>query len=277
MNLREIRRRFCEESARYDLMTEDGYNQGADYYINSGQRLLDSSIEFPQSEATLLVSMAENQYTTSIQYARSIRNVSIIQADGRSSLTGLRPSEFRKYFPRLLSSVPTGVDPGFAVGNQAPGYNALDYNYYAFARASKQLFYTIMSPRPAPQIADPFNLSTLPHALATGADGLLWGESGSYLTLVLAPVLDRDTTLQVIGNFWSPWLARDYDTSFWSDSHPDILISAAKAILEDSYRNSEGFKDLMNGLQVRLRGIDHDSATQDAYSVEEDHTIQMEG
>jgi len=42
MNLREIRQNFVKLSGRLDLVNEYGYDSGADFFINSGIRLLNS-------------------------------------------------------------------------------------------------------------------------------------------------------------------------------------------------------------------------------------------
>jgi len=67
--------------------------------------------------------------------------------------------------------------------------------------------------------------------------------ASEYSAILIAPPPDTDGTLQVEGTFYNDSLVSDTDENFWSINHPLTLVHMAMAILEETYRNSEGVKD----------------------------------
>lgn len=270
MNLHEIRQQFKIASARYDLVNTDGSDNGADYYINCGQRFLDSQIDTNQTEATHLVALGANQFSVALQYARSIKAVSLllqpttVLASGGIKLEHVTPSEFFYNFPGIQSSPSVGLSPPiFDLGSNAGSRDIDPWDYF---RRSHQGQYTVKSVRVSPQIAQPpISSSTynLPSSMAIGGAGLMLGEIGTYQAIWFAPLASTGSVLQVVGDFFSPILVNEYDTSYWTELYPNVLVSAARLILEDTYRNTEGVKDLLAGIKLILKGIDADRVVQE--------------
>jgi hypothetical protein len=80
--------------------------------------------------------------------------------------------------------------------------------------------------------------------------------------ITLMPPSDGAYTISLLGLFYSPTLSEDYDTSFWTEEHPDILIAAANRELEVFYRNSEGRRDWEAEIHEKLFGIEKDEIEQ---------------
>ncbi len=269
MNLREIRQQFKIASARYDLVNTDGSNNGADYYINCGQRFLDSQIDTDQSEATHSVALGASQFSVALQYARSIKAVYLtvpatsLTSGGGTKLDYVSPANFFLDFPGIQAAPPDGiVPPIYDVGNtNSDGSDPWDY-----WRRCHTGQYTVKSVRVSPQVAQPplsMGTVSLPSAIAVGGAGLMMGDIGTYKAVWFAPVATAGSVLQITGDFFSPTLVNEYDTSYWTELYPNVLISAARMILEGTYRNTEGVKDLLADIKIILKGIDSDLVVQE--------------
>ena len=62
MNLLQIRQKFRTLSGRHDLVESDGSDNGADFYINAGQRHLDRLDETQKSPAICYKFCEVNRY-----------------------------------------------------------------------------------------------------------------------------------------------------------------------------------------------------------------------
>lgn len=270
MNLYEIRQQFKIASARYDLVNTDGTNNGADYYINCGQRFLDSQIDTNQTEATHNVALAANQFSVALQYARAIKSVYLYLppattiSSGGTKLDYIAPSEFFRNFPGIQATPFDSIAPPiYDVGSTSGSLDIDPWDYY---RRNHQGQYTIKSVRVSPPLAQPplsANTYSLPSTIALGGAGLMMGEIGSYQAVWFAPVATASSVLQIVGDFFSPILTNEYDTTYWTELYPNVLVSAARMILEDTYRNTEGVKDLLAGIKLILKGIDADRVVQE--------------
>lgn len=85
MELLELRQEFVKKSGRYDLVTNTTTwpDNGANFYINAGQRMLTKMLE-PRSKMTQVqVSLDPGEYEVDFQAtARVIKNVYVVDADG---------------------------------------------------------------------------------------------------------------------------------------------------------------------------------------------------
>lgn len=79
MTLLEIREQFVRQSGRYDLVVDatSWQNNGADFYIQAGQRMLDRMLPFPKEEGELTISLATNQIASTLTDVRAVRRVSL--------------------------------------------------------------------------------------------------------------------------------------------------------------------------------------------------------
>lgn len=85
MNLKEIRERFVRHSGRFDLVkdTEDFKDDGANFFINAGQRFLDQLAENPKTQAVHTDTLEVGQTTIRVPRLRSADKVYII-VDGEN-------------------------------------------------------------------------------------------------------------------------------------------------------------------------------------------------
>lgn len=67
-------------------------------------------------------------------------------------------------------------------------------------------------------------------------------------------------------------LSNDSDTSWWTLEAPETLITAALYELELSYRNTEGARDWLGGIDNDLDGMEKDVISEEITGVD-----QMEG
>ena len=67
-------------------------------------------------------------------------------------------------------------------------------------------------------------------------------------------------------------LSSDSDTNWWTLETPDTLITASLYQLELSYRNSEGARDWMNGVDLNLHVLELEQVDDEVTGVD-----QMEG
>ena len=67
-------------------------------------------------------------------------------------------------------------------------------------------------------------------------------------------------------------MSSDSDTTWWTLEAPETLITAALYMLERSYRNTEGAKDWLGGIDMDLDGLERDVIDEEIMGVD-----QMEG
>lgn len=80
MNLLEVRTNFVKQSGRYDLVIDatSFANNGADYYIQAAQRMLDRFTEFPKDEGEMTITLATSAISTTLSNVMSIREVAVV-------------------------------------------------------------------------------------------------------------------------------------------------------------------------------------------------------
>ena len=88
------------------------------------------------------------------------------------------------------------------------------------------------------------------------------------------PPPDGNYYVSILGTFYSPTLSATLSgstwtqtKSFWSEVHPDILITAALYKLETFYRNTEGAKDWKSALMIDVADLDKDVADQESTQI----------
>ncbi|MBW8034152.1 MAG: hypothetical protein FVQ79_00340 [Planctomycetes bacterium] len=86
MNLQEVRLWFVQESGRYDLVVSPSAvtDNGADKYVNAGQRMLDRMMEFPKDEGEFSFTIATSAISTSISNVMSVRAVSVFDTSDKT-------------------------------------------------------------------------------------------------------------------------------------------------------------------------------------------------
>lgn len=241
-----LRKKFCELSGRYDLINADLTDNGADFYINAGQTHLDrlQNTGTMQAKSVQLVSAG-----TIKVYCAGLRAVHRVwigtTSIGLTELLKVDLAWLKEEYAEQLSSI-----------DQGQPY------YYAPA-----VF------RPFPDSSTTVSLS----GYYDIDDLILHGTVPNHYTysgIVIMPPPDGSYYVSILGTFYSPTLSATLSgatwtqtKSFWSEVHPDILITAALYKLETFYRNTEGAKDWKNALMIDIGDLDKDAADQESTQI----------
>ncbi len=240
MDYLDLRDKFVELSGRYDLVKPDRQDNGADFFINAGQKMLDRSQDQGKSRARLVRTLTTGDILITTVGLRAIKEVWITSSDGRSALSFMSIAGMRDYYGKALSSVDRGTP-----------------EYYAPALI-----------RPYPDtLVDSGQLDIedlIMYNIGAGTGHFTYGG------LIIMPPSSIDLTISVLGLFYSPTLSATLANSvwtqtksFWTEEFPDTLLLAALYKLEAFYRNTEGAKDWQNALTVDLTGMDNDFVEED--------------
>ncbi len=237
MSLLEVRTKFRQLSGRYDLVNSDYSDNGADFFIKAGQRFIERLFGFPLAAARLFRNPAEGEFYLNFTGCRAVQEVWAYDSDGKWQLEKKSIQDMR-----ALLTKPSEADSG------AP------------------LYYAPNVLRLAEHIRD-----------AVAGDESDIGDTQlasvyKYQGIIFYPPAESGITLEVLGLFSSLELCNDGDCNFWTEMHPDVLISATFYSIESMNRNTQGANDWLATLTRQLEGIDKDMVEEDI--AERD---QMEG
>lgn len=248
MNYKDIRTKFVQLSGRYDLITATYEDNGADFFLNAGQKMLDRLQETGKSKAKSVSQITAGTYFKALTNVRAIKEVWVgSTSEDLVRLEKYTLNEIRVAYGEELSGVTQGVP-----------------EYWAPA---------VFRPYPDSQAAAGWS------GYYDIGDLILADGHYTYNGIVFMPPADQTLYLSIYGLFYSPTLTATLsgDTwtqtkSFWTEEHDDILLYAALYKLETFYRNTEGAKDWMNALGIDLGGLDKDLVEEEI-----DDVNQMEG
>ena len=237
MNLSEIRAKFVQFTGRYDLVNTDDSDNGANFFINAGQRFLDRRIDFKKSQGVYYKSVAADSWYIRLDGCRSLEKVWVYDSEERWELERKDLSWLYKQYPDLISDTDSG-DVAYWAPSELRGMRVADMD-------DQGDFFT--------------------HVL---------GESGreNVSGITILPPTDVALVVELFGKFYSPTLENDGDESYWSVVVPETLLMAAQYRLEVFYRNTEGAKDWLGAIDLDLLDIDKDTVQEDNANVD-----QMEG
>lgn len=235
--LKETRTQFIKLCGRHDLVVDlvDYVDNGADWFIQAGQRMLDKLASFPKDLGRYFETVSAGTYYVTFDGKRTIREVWAANATARWRLSYLDPNEFRELYAKPYGDVTRG----------------------------KVCYYTRAHLRAIPDFQAPDAISGYAEEITDDTTQL--PTSG----IMFMPPVDETIGLEIWGEFKSPELSSDSDVDYWSVNHPDALVFAALYKLETSYRNSEGARDWMNEIMRLITDIDKDVVAEDAHQAEE--------
>lgn len=234
MTLAEIRQKFIELSGRFDLIKPDGTDNGADFFINAGQRWLDRQLDTGKCEATYYKMLDEGDSPIiQIQQARAIKEVYVTLTDGK------------RWQLNKGTRQDTRAAKGLTIGAMDSGPPRM---YYPSSLRQHHNSDTELAP-------------LLLDDTVSDSDGV----SG----IVLIPRPGVDCLLEIVGLFYSRPLVNEDHQTFWSVVHPDLLILASLARIEAFFRNFTGVKDYMASLQSDVAGIDMDAVAQQIVDIDQ--------
>ena len=84
--------------------------------------------------------------------------------------------------------------------------------------------------------------------------------SGEFKTssLLFFPTLDESVMIEVFGDFWTPALVNDTDTTYWTEIKPLVLFWETMKMLESPLRNRSGVEDWSRMIDEALFDINRD-------------------
>ena len=239
MNLLEIRTKFIDISGRNDLVVDTSayVDNGANYYINAAQRMLDKKFRFPKDVGMYPSTLAVGGYSILVPYCRAIKEVWVADSDGRRQLTKLSYQDFLAKYAENFATAEQGSSEHYC---------------------------------PAMLRAVPEN--TAPAAITAGWMPTLTGTSYEYNGILIGPPTDEILYVEVYGLFYTNDLVNDTDSSYWATAHPEVLVRAALHQLDVDFRNSTSAKQWLEAVDMAILDIDKDVVEEEMSEVD-----QMEG
>jgi len=236
MDYKDVRLKFCEISGRYDLITATYEDNGADFFLNAGQKYLDRFFDSGKAIARYPVIVAAGTYVVRSLGIRAIKEVWIADSSGKSQLEKTSIMVLNDYYSEGFYNADQGT-PGFY----------------------------------APALLRPF-----PDTLAAvtgmyGVDELLLSSTHyTYNGVVIMPPPDQAYTVEIVGLFYSPDLSATLSgavwtqtKSYWTEVHPEVLIEAAIYKLHSLYLNTSGAADYKASVLEDITGILADGTEED--------------
>lgn len=229
-NLGEVRALFAEWSGRYDLVTPEGENNGADAFINAGQRMLDLQSDFAFATNRHFYSKEIGSYSQTFDYCRTIDQVWVRTTTARWELKVKALDDLLNMYPVPLESSDYGE----------PLY---------WARGLMRAY-------------DP---EVVASSLGTYLDNIEpeW-EKYKLRGIAYGPPNSETIILEVRGKFYTPKLISNTNTSYWAYHQPELLAWASLYQLEVSLRNMEGARGWKEQVDEKLRLIDFDNAEEES-------------
>lgn len=240
MDLEEIRVAFVNRSGREDLINDDDSDNGADFYINAGQKLLDRMDIIPKSMAKVYETVSSGDWYKIFQHCRAVKQVYVASDEDRWALEKKDLGWMLLEYPEPIADLDTG----------------------------NPLYYSPAILRVVPEESDVITMSKFVGETVQIADT----EHYTYNGILFMPPADDDFILEIHGLFYTHELSGDDDESFWSVAYPEILLMAAMYELEVMYRNTEGARDWMAAIRNEVMGLGMDMVEEDIADVD-----QMEG
>jgi hypothetical protein len=236
MDLSEIREKFIEFSGREDLMNTDGSDNGADFFIQQGQKYLDRLANIEKSEANSYITLAAGEYYGFVENCRAVKEVWAKSSTTRLQLKYKKPQDLLLMYSKPVSGIDQGTPLYWtnALIRESPDDAEITIEYFAGAQVQANV-----------------------------------GAFYPYNGVVIYPPVDEAYVINVKGLYYQKELILDADENFWSVQYPMILITSALRQLEVVYRNSEGVKDWDAALEKEMMLLDMDGVEGDiADSVE---------
>jgi len=242
MNRLEIRQQFRILSGRFDLVNDDGTDNGADFLIDSGQKWLDRRYDHDKVDGRVFKIAAQGDYGVTFTLARAIEEVwAATTGDGRWQLMMKSIQDMRSDY----ADMPSELDEGSPL-----------YWTPAFLRS----------------VTESSHITAAAFSSYVGFADVMAGEHYEYNGVIWMPPCDEEMLIEVWGKFYTEPLQSEEDKNYWSVNHPDVLIMAGLRQAEVFNRNTQGLNDFNNAIDDMLVGLDKDVVQQEIANVD-----QMEG
>ena len=247
MALLAVREKFAELSGRHDLVVdfagEDYDDNGANFYLQNGQRMLDRKFTDRKGMAWYKEDISAGAYSLDFRYCKFIEEVwAKASGEGRYRLEKKSLAWMRNTYGDAYADQDQGMPVYFAekVLNLGPDQVALTAATYEteFTGDAEELM-----------------LADTDHVLYTG--------------ILFMPPADTTYTISVKGKFDSPSLVDGADTltTYWTERHPDALVLAGMWSLEGFGRNTAGQQDYLQMILDILNDVDAEEAENESTGI----------
>lgn len=226
MNLLQTRLQFRSLSGRFDLVEEDGSDNGANFFLNEGRKFLDRLDETQKSWASAFRFIDVGRYSASFQLCRAIKEVWVATTAARWQL---ERKSLQDLIAGYLSGNPSERDLG------SPLYYSPSLTRYIPENALSESFESFLGWVEIPS-----------------------GNAHEYNTILLNIPTSEKLVVEVKGLFYSSELTNDTDENYWSVVHPGLLIKAALRETEIFNRNTQGVNDWSNAIITDMNQLGMD-------------------
>ena len=229
MNLKEVRTALVQRSGRYDLVvdTTDYEDNGADFFINAGCKLLDRLHTMKKSYARYYVDVAASDYYKIFTRCRAVKEVWMSNDEGRFELGKIELNDMKaNYLDEPIADLDTG----------------------------QPLYYAPAVLRTIPEQDDVVIVDDIDGT----AEEVAATEHYTYNGILWTPPADEAYRLEVFGLFLSHELSDNDDENHWSVNEPHLLVIAALYYVEVFNRNMSGAADWMSAIELDASAIDKD-------------------
>ena len=228
MNLLQLRQQFRVISGRFDLVNEDGSDNGANFYVNAGQRHLDR-LDTNQKSFGICYRFCEpNFYAVTFPYCRAVKEVWAATITARWQL---EKKNLQDLIAGYFTTLPSGIDSGNPF-------------YY--------------SPTVTRAVPETFNTESDNFEAFSGYVDIISANHFAYNCVLMAPPTNEKLLIEIKGLFYTDELVNDEDKSYWSEVHPDILIMATMRHIEIINRNTQGVNDWSVSIATEITNIGKD-------------------
>jgi len=228
MNLLQLRQQFRTISGRNDLVNEDGSDNGANFYINAGQRHLDRLDTNQKSYGICYRFCNIGFHAVTFPYCRAVKEV---WASTTTARWQLEKKNLADLIAGYLTKLPSSIDKG----------NPL---YYA--------------PTITRAVPETFNSESSDFEAYSGYVDVISANHFAYNCVLIAPPVKEKILIETKGLFYTDELINDDDKSYWSEVHPDILIMATMRHIEIINRNTQGVNDWNASIKTEVTNIGKD-------------------
>ena len=244
MNLLEIRTQFAKISGRYDLVDPSDFaDNGADFYIQQGQRSLERRLNINPSVAKFYDDISAGTYKVSVANCRAIQEVWIMNSESRTELEKIDGYKLRGIHQKFVSNMYSTPLSTMSQGRPA-------YYYLANLRRTPET-----------------EAGTLDSATLSSYLDTTYPFDPANTGIIILPRCDTAYGIEIKGFFYSQVLTTDISTNLWSTNYPTLLIWAALRELEIMFRGSKTASSWESLIEGELIGIEKDAIEQEIATI----------
>jgi hypothetical protein len=258
MTLLATRQSFVELSGRYDLVVDEinWADNGANFFIQAGQRWLDRNSTIYQSRAKYYKTLALGAWYDIIPDCRAIQGVWVSNSLGSKWKLVKRDLGDLLY----LTSLKTGTitDPNIPVDTMG-GDAIKDPGQIS---VGSPINYAPIVLRSVPEVSGSITIDHFgPVVYSTS------GNHHGFDGIIFLPPVDAEHVLEIDGLFYQPKLVNDSDSNFWTEREEFTLVLAACRAMEVSFRNRQGVSDWESAIASELQGVEFDLVEEESSNI----------